>query len=340
MPNISFDFDDEYFEDEVRCDFKITSLMKRCFAAGMRTVEDISKVCDKYNIKWYAFCGTLLGAVRHKGFVPWDDDIDICMMREDYEKFLAVAKKELPKFYTVETYNEIYRSDKQTHIHIFDGISRINTTQLPDFDKDIMDYFYGFPYPCGVDLYPMDYLPDNSDVRAILQNIDSTIFLAIESVANDLNHEFDKFDSRKISTQSREYIEKIKMLTGQDIPLDENLLLRLPVIFKAISTMYKKEECSSVACMTHFARGHAHMIFDKNDFEESLTVPFETGEVIIPKGYDNILKINYGAGYMTPVVGSYHDYPYYKKWEMRVKNYAKKNPDVQDIMTSYFYPDV
>ena len=56
-------------------------------------LESLKSVFEKYNIKYSVMSGTLLGAVRHNGFIPWDDDIDIAMLREDYEKFIQLIKK-------------------------------------------------------------------------------------------------------------------------------------------------------------------------------------------------------------------------------------------------------
>ena len=94
--SVRFELEDSFFRDETRDGFAVPGLMKRCWGAQLRVLEEFDRICEKHGIRWFAFCGTLLGAVRHKGFVPWDDDVDIAMLREDYENFLGVAPLELP----------------------------------------------------------------------------------------------------------------------------------------------------------------------------------------------------------------------------------------------------
>lgn len=69
---------------------------------ALEIMDSIEKVCTKHNITWWVESGTLLGAVRHNGFIPWDDDCDIAMMRDDYEKFLQVAPKEIGEGFYVQ----------------------------------------------------------------------------------------------------------------------------------------------------------------------------------------------------------------------------------------------
>ena len=67
--------------------------------------KEYIKVCEKLNLRYFALGGTALGAMRHNGFIPWDDDIDFCMPREDYEKFCNEAQKHFPDHYFIQTHD-------------------------------------------------------------------------------------------------------------------------------------------------------------------------------------------------------------------------------------------
>lgn len=84
-----------FFREEIRNDYLVPAAMKRAWACQLDLLKELLRVCDKYNLKCWADYGTLLGAVRHKGYIPWDDDIDMVMLREDYDKLVEIADKEL-----------------------------------------------------------------------------------------------------------------------------------------------------------------------------------------------------------------------------------------------------
>lgn len=68
-------------------------ILKRLHEVQVEILKDFETICKKHHLEYFALYGTAIGAVRHQGFIPWDDDIDVGMLREDYEKFLTIARK-------------------------------------------------------------------------------------------------------------------------------------------------------------------------------------------------------------------------------------------------------
>ena len=98
--------------DEIRCGFLVTSRRKKLWNAQIKLILEFERICKKYNLKWFATFGTLLGTVRHKGFIPWDDDVDLGMPRPDYSKFLRVAERELkPDYFLDVWYNYAWEGE-------------------------------------------------------------------------------------------------------------------------------------------------------------------------------------------------------------------------------------
>ena len=94
-------FDNDFFNTEVREGFEISSMMKRAWAAQMEVFQVVSDICNRNGIRYFADFGTLLGAVRHKGMIPWDDDIDISLMRDEYNELIRILPGELPYGFVV-----------------------------------------------------------------------------------------------------------------------------------------------------------------------------------------------------------------------------------------------
>lgn len=168
------EFQNSYFESEVREGFFVTSMVKRSWAAQLEILEEVDRVCQKHGIVYYADAGTFLGAVRHQGFIPWDDDMDICMLREDYNRFIAIAQSELPDGYilrnihTDDTYEELF--------------TRVLNSRHINFQPDFLRKYHGCPYGMGIDVFVMDYLPADPDERNSFHAVLQLIAKIVENV--------------------------------------------------------------------------------------------------------------------------------------------------------------
>ncbi|MCR5687230.1 MAG: LicD family protein [Lachnospiraceae bacterium] len=137
----------EFYEDEVIEGFYVPSMLKKAWGAQLDVLKETDRVCREHDIPYFADWGTLLAAIRHGGYIPWDDDIDISMRRRDYERFLEVSS-ELPDGFKVMNYK-----NHPGH-HFF--VARVVGKPRICFEKDHLERFHGFPYIAGLDLYILD----------------------------------------------------------------------------------------------------------------------------------------------------------------------------------------
>ena len=121
--------------------------LKKCERDMLKEFVDI---CNRHGIKYFVQGGTLLGTVRHSGFIPWDDDIDVSLPRDEYEKFLAVAEKELPEYYFLQT-----KDTDPEYPNNFAKIRDSRTTFLETSARNL-----NINHGAYIDIFPLDYYPD------------------------------------------------------------------------------------------------------------------------------------------------------------------------------------
>jgi len=290
-------FPENFFNAETRDGFFIEEKMKRAWAAQIEVLEEIRRICELHNIQFLADWGTLLGAVRHKGFIPWDDDLDVGMLRPEYMRFLSIAERELrPEFKVKSLYND------PTHDNVK---ARVFTGKFMNFDKEYLERFHGCPYVVGIDIFPIDYIPRDK-IKSDKQN--QMINLAMSaSVSVSQEPPYTKEDI--------DLCKKMEKATGFRINRKNNLFHEFKKIVDELSAMYTEANSDEVCSMIDLATGwdyHAK----KEWYSEAVETPFENTTVPVPVGYDGILRIKYGISYMTPrQCSSSHDYPFYKQQE-------------------------
>ena len=152
------EFNDEFFKEETRVGegykFTIPEFMKHAWAAQLAILDIVDKICIENDIKYFADWGTLLGAVRHKGYIPWDDDLDICMMRDDYNRFCEI----------VENYGVKLNSCYNNPEHGF-TVSRVINSTLFTVEREVYKQYFGFPFPAGLDIFIIDYVPRDKEAE-------------------------------------------------------------------------------------------------------------------------------------------------------------------------------
>lgn len=288
-------FPDGYFEDEVREGFYISSLMKRCWAAQLEILSDIAHICEKYNIKWFVDCGTLLGAIRHGGFIPWDDDLDICMLREDYMRFIEVAEEELKNIW------KGYKLLNFRNGEYWEMISRVVDKDAVNFDDDRVKKFHGFPLEAGVDIFPLDYLSEDQKKEDDRIEIGNAIFsLAYSEAVNDPDEGM------------RSRLKEIEQATGYIFDNGSPNQLQLWHLGERLFMMYEREQASKVALMGFWLKDKSHS-YPLRWFEHTVMMPFENILVPVPIGYDGILQGEYGDYMCIVKTGGAHNYPRYEK---------------------------
>lgn len=286
-------FLDSYFEEEVRSGFYISPIMKSCWAAQIEVLLEIDRICRKYNIQYFAEWGTLLGTIRHGGFIPWDDDMDIAMKRIDYERFLKIAPKELPEGFKVMNYENVE--------NYWDVMARVINTDFVYLEPDFLDRFHNCPYPSGIDIFPLDYVSNNKAEEDIQRDlVDMVKMVADTNGAGNATEE-----------QLEYWLNIIEKSCNQKIDRKGNIKNQLYKIVCSLYALYSEEETDRIALVAQYLESGAS-VYPKECYADSIRMPFDVISIPVPVGYDHILKCKYGDYMKNVRSGGGHNYPYHE----------------------------
>lgn len=271
---------------------------KRYKEVLLELLSELENVCRKYNIQYMLFAGTALGAIRHHGFIPWDDDLDIVMLRDDYNRFLDVAIQELDleKYYLQKEFSEHWPL-------FFSKLRKNNTACMERYipkDKAIHQGIY-------IDIFPCDNLSDNR-VIGKMQFWASKVVIA------------KSLDRRGYLTGS--ILKKIFMLFCRCMPL-------MPFHKFACGYHFKNTKCvhTFFGASSKFQKS----VYSREWLTDVAFKSFENREYPVSRHYDALLTRLYGD-YMTPpppherkckvhadLVDTEHSYTDYLDWQENQK---------------------
>ena len=290
-------FEESWFCGEERDGFYIESMMKGAWAAQMEVLAQIEAICKRHGLRYFADWGTLLGAVRHQGYIPWDDDMDIALCREDYMKFVSLAREELPEGYQVLS---LYTTEEWAEHFV-----RIVNGTAVRFDEEHLHAWHGFPYVAGVDIFPWDYLSRDPEAEELRQQMMDIVLGAIAM-------------AKENSPDTENMLRCVEESCGVSLDRSKPAVHELLRVMDGLSQLFTAEEADRVdelAYLTARRRGpDAYKGWLKDCVKKQVWVPFETIEIAVPQNAADVLRVEYGDRYETPVQWvNWHDYPFYKK---------------------------
>lgn len=242
--------------------------LKHLQQVQMKIFKYFLEICEEHDLTYFIYGGSLLGTIRHKGFIPWDDDIDVIMFRKEFDKLNEILKYELD-----EKYNFINVLNEETYHYTWARLTLKNTL-FKEWWGDQVDYTPNI----FIDIFILDNIPNN--------RIKRFFHMKTSFILNQLTMyaylKYDNFSTlKKIFQQSIYYLLKI-------LPISPSSIKR-----KCVKTYekYKNEECEQVCDFPAICQ---MPVYDKKDWLPAKKAKFEDIEVNIPNNYDKVLTRTYG----------------------------------------------
>ncbi len=282
MVELKHHFPESFFEEEDRLGFHIDRKRKEIWAVELDMLYELDRVCKKLNISYFLDGGTLLGAARDGRFIPWDDDIDVAMLREDYDRFIREAPEEFEYPLFLQTG---YSEKKYFRGHC--QLRNSNTCAILPSELGKADYNLGI----FLDIFVLDEL---FDALAEAQYKERRSLRQMRKKA--LNRSYHGKPLRWLARQARYGLFRVRY------PDSASFYSRLESIFRS----ELKSEYVDYMMLNRGVEQIHHLL--RKWYEDTVLIPFEGTYFPAPKGFREYLAAYYGDDWMTPKnVASMHN---------------------------------
>ncbi|MBR4056840.1 MAG: LicD family protein [Oscillospiraceae bacterium] len=255
-------------------------------------MQQIAAICRRHKLTFFAIGGTALGAVRHQGFIPWDDDIDIGMPRKDYEAFLRYAAQELPQAYYIQHFDT-----EEGSPFYFTKIRKHNTLFVEYYLKDL-------PIRQGifVDIFPFDNVPSVAWKRKVHFRYCRTLYQL--------------FLCKSLTTVCSSRFERADNFKGRLRKVIHVLLTPIPKkwLFRRLDRSVQMYNGKDAAEVSHIVRRRLRVKLE--DLYPVCELPFGDYKMPVPKNYDAYLRAQFGEyDVLPPEDKRYGHLPYLVEFE-------------------------
>ena len=282
---IKIDLPEGFLEAETRCGHFVSKEMKEVWAVELDLLSELLRVCKKHNLKIFASDGTLLGAIRHKGFIPWDDDIDMMMFRKDYEKLCEIAPKEFNEPYFFQTeYND------EGHMRLHARLRNSKTTGIQACERSL--YAPAFNQGIFIDIFPLDAVVDDKELFE-QQWKEAKHYHSKMSRYSRLSTRYDKNATKGLKGVVKAMLYPFTNVIFRKLKLEQKAFRK----FENTCKRYSHTNTKTVAMFSHgFSELHPFETFfkDRSDLDEIIEVPFEFLSIPAGKMYEHALTQRYG----------------------------------------------